>query len=90
MVLKPMEIIVPSTQKIFIKKLTEIIENNIEDEEFTVENLCKDIGMSRTQVHRKIKAITNESNYPAQTGYDVRLIYTDSTKLKAFFKAAFG
>ncbi len=61
MILKPMEVIVPSTQKIFIEKLTGIIEKNIEDEEFSVENLCKEIGMSRTQVHRKIKAITNKS-----------------------------
>ncbi len=61
MILKPMEIIIPSTQKVFIEKLTEIIESNIEEEDFSVENLCREIGMSRTQVHRKIKAITNKS-----------------------------
>ena len=60
MILKPLEVIVPSSQKIFIEKLTKIIEENIEDENFSVENLCKEIGMSRTQVHRKIKAITNK------------------------------
>ncbi len=61
MVLKPMEVIVPSSQKIFIETLSKITEENIEDENFSVENLCKEIGMSRTQVHRKIKAITNKS-----------------------------
>jgi signal transduction histidine kinase/DNA-binding response OmpR family regulator/ligand-binding sensor domain-containing protein len=61
MILKPMEVIVPSSQKVFIEKLTKIIEENIEDENFSVENLCMKIGMSRTQVHRKVKAITNKS-----------------------------
>ncbi len=61
MLLKPMKIIVPSSQKSFIEKLTKIVEENIEEEDFSVENLCKEIGMSRTQVHRKIKAITNKS-----------------------------
>ena len=61
MILKPMEVIVPSSQKIFIEKLTKIIEEKIEDENFSIENLCKEIGMSRTQVHRKIKAVTNKS-----------------------------
>jgi AraC-like DNA-binding protein len=52
---------VPSTQKIFIDKLTSIIEENISNEDFSVEILCDEIGMSRTQLHRKIKAITNQS-----------------------------
>ena len=60
-ILKPAEIIVPSNQKIFIEKLTKIIEVHIEDENFNVENLCKEMGMSRVQIHRKIKAITNQS-----------------------------
>jgi DNA-binding response OmpR family regulator len=61
MVLKPGNIIVPSTQKIFIDRLTSIIENNISNDGFSVEKLCGEIGMSRAQLHRKIKAITNQS-----------------------------
>ena len=61
MILKPMEVIVPSSQKVFIEKLTKIIDENMEDENFSVEYLCNEIGMSRTQVHRKIKSITNKS-----------------------------
>lgn len=35
----------------------------------------------------KINAITREPDYPVQIGYDVRLIHTDSTKLKAIIEA---
>lgn len=35
----------------------------------------------------KINAITREPDYPVQTGYDVKLIYTDSTKLKTIIEA---
>jgi AraC-like DNA-binding protein len=61
MLIKPSEVIVPSNQKVFIEKLTGIIEQHIESENFSVEILCKEIGMSRAQLHRKIKAISNQS-----------------------------
>lgn len=61
MIIKPADVIVPSDQKIFIEKLTTIIENHIEDESFSVENLSLEIGMSRVQLHRKIKAVSNQS-----------------------------
>jgi AraC-like DNA-binding protein len=61
MIIKPADVIVPSDQKVFIEKLTAIIETHIEDENFSVENLSLEIGMSRVQLHRKIKAISNQS-----------------------------
>ncbi|MFZ1517343.1 MAG: two-component regulator propeller domain-containing protein [Ignavibacteriaceae bacterium] len=61
MLIKPADVVVPSTQKVFLDKLTSIIEKNISNEEFSVEILCDDIGMSRAQLHRKIKAVTNQS-----------------------------
>ncbi|WP_304132303.1 two-component regulator propeller domain-containing protein [Ignavibacterium album] len=61
MLIKPSEVIIPSSQKLFVDKLTSIIEKNISNEDFSVEKLCDEIGMSRTQLHRKIKAITNNS-----------------------------
>jgi signal transduction histidine kinase/ligand-binding sensor domain-containing protein/DNA-binding response OmpR family regulator len=62
MLVKPADVVVPSTQKIFIDKLTSIIEQNISNEDFSVEILCDEIGMSRAQLHRKIKAVTNQSS----------------------------
>lgn len=77
MILKPAEVIVPSNQKVFIEKLTAIIESHIEDEKFSVEILSKDIGMSRSQLHRKVKALTSQSpnefirNYRLQRAADL-------------------
>lgn len=61
MLVKPADVVVPSTQKVFLDKLTSIIENNISNDNFSVEILCDEIGMSRAQLHRKIKAVTNQS-----------------------------
>ncbi len=61
MLLRPSEITVPSTQKAFLEKLTSTIEAHLEDENFSVEVLGKEIGMSRSQMHRKLCALTNQS-----------------------------
>ena len=61
MVLKPAEVIVPSSQVQFMEKLKDIIESNLEDESFGVDKLSDEMGMSRSQLHRKLKAITNQS-----------------------------
>ena len=41
----------------FMNKCTEIIQNNIEDSEFSVNTLAQELGMSRTSVFTKIKGI---------------------------------
>ena len=61
MIIKPAEIVVPSNQKVFIEKLTNIIEKNIADENFSVEIMSEEIGMSRSQLHRKLKALSNQT-----------------------------
>lgn len=43
--------------KEFMNKCTEIILNNIEDTEFSVNTLAQELGMSRTSVFTKIKGI---------------------------------
>jgi signal transduction histidine kinase/DNA-binding response OmpR family regulator/ligand-binding sensor domain-containing protein len=61
MLLRPTEVVVPSAQKIFLERITEIIEEHLDDENFGVEILGGEIGMSRAQIHRKLKALTNKS-----------------------------
>ncbi len=61
LLLRPSDVSVPSTQKIFLEKLTSTIEAHIDDENFSVEILGKEIGMSRAQIHRKLRALTNQS-----------------------------
>lgn len=43
---------------LFIQKLSAIIEEHINDEAFTVEQLCRKIFMSHSQLHRKLDALT--------------------------------
>lgn len=61
MFIKPSDVVLPSTQKTFIEKLSKIIEANMSNEHFSVEILCGELGMSRSQLHRKLKAVTNQS-----------------------------
>jgi signal transduction histidine kinase/DNA-binding response OmpR family regulator/tetratricopeptide (TPR) repeat protein len=61
MVLKPTEIAINSTDELFLQKLMKIVEANYADENFSVEQLSMEIGMSRSQLHRKLHALTNES-----------------------------
>ena len=39
----------------------EFINNNISDSEYSVNELCADLGMSRTSVYNKIKSISGQS-----------------------------
>ena len=43
----------------FINKLNEIIDNNLEKQDFGHEDLSKLIYMSKSQIYRKIQAVTN-------------------------------
>jgi AraC-like DNA-binding protein/Tfp pilus assembly protein PilF len=47
-----------SQDQSLLKKAIKIVEDNIGDSAFNVESMAKEIGMSRTSLHRKIKAIT--------------------------------
>lgn len=45
----------------FLKKITEIIEENISNEQFGVSELAREAGMSRSNLLRKVKKLTNVS-----------------------------
>ena len=45
----------------FFQKLNEIIQNNLGDENFSIQALCNEMGMSKSQLYRKFKALTNKS-----------------------------
>jgi AraC-like DNA-binding protein len=45
----------------FLNKLNKIIEARYTNEEFTVEELATEIGLSRSQLHRKLVNLTNRS-----------------------------
>jgi signal transduction histidine kinase/DNA-binding response OmpR family regulator/ligand-binding sensor domain-containing protein len=51
----------PSADQKFLNRLNELILQHLDDEEFGVDQLGQEIGLSRTQLHRKLKAITGQS-----------------------------
>lgn len=69
---KPSEVTVTSVDAALLEKIRSIIETNMEDEAFSVVELSKEIGMSRSHLFRKLKALTNQS--PNQIIREMRLI----------------
>ena len=53
----------------FLIKIQQLLEANIEDEHFGIPQICRALKMSRTQLHRKLKALTGKS-----TSYFIRSI----------------
>ena len=46
------------TEHGFVKKVREAVEANLDNAAFTVEQLCKQVFMSHSQLHRKLDALT--------------------------------
>ena len=59
--LEPKEIAVTSVDEKFITRAMEIIEKNISNSEFEVRQFQDEMFMSRMQLFRKIKALTNQT-----------------------------
>ena len=55
----------------FLENVLQCIENNISNEFFGVENLCKDLGIGERQLQRKLKSVSNKT--PNQMIRSVRL-----------------
>jgi len=55
----------------FMNKVKTVIENNLSNEDFSIEEFGSQVGMSRTQLHRKLKALIGKS--PSQYLRAVRL-----------------
>ena len=60
LVIKPTDIAVTPVDAVFIKKAMDIVEKHISDPDFGSEEFCSEIGMSRSQLHRKLKALTSQ------------------------------
>ena len=43
----------------FMEKVLELIDLHMEDDEYGIKVLCKELGMSRSQLYRKFSALTN-------------------------------
>tara|TARA_R110000868_G_scaffold320796_4_gene581762 strand:- start:10542 stop:13502 length:2961 start_codon:yes stop_codon:yes gene_type:complete len=60
-VLKPSDIAVNSVDEAFLEKIIKVVEENMGDDQFGVEQLALAIGMSRSQLHRKLKALLGQA-----------------------------
>ena len=45
----------------FVARLREIIKNNLANSDFSIERLGEEIGLSRVQLYRKVKALTGQT-----------------------------
>jgi len=59
--LEDKELNINSADEIFLEKLSDYIRDNITDVDLNVNKTSKALGMSRVQLYRKVKAITNKS-----------------------------
>ncbi|WP_161662365.1 response regulator [Pedobacter sp. V48] len=55
------ELVHSEKDKIFFKKMLDVIENNIQDPAMDVDFLCKHLFVSRTKLYQKIKSTSDQS-----------------------------
>lgn len=46
----------------FVLKVRSIVEQHLEDSNFSIAFLCQELGISRVHLHRKLKGLTNQSS----------------------------
>lgn len=79
----------------FLQTVIKIIESNLSDSDLGIERLEEEIAMSRVQLYRKIKAVTNQTpgelirNYRLKTA-SVLLSKNDLTVSEIAFKVGFN
>jgi YesN/AraC family two-component response regulator len=59
--LQPKDVVVTSIDAEFLQKVLAILEDQFSDSNFGVEEFNRAIGFSRMQLHRKLKALTDQS-----------------------------
>jgi AraC-like DNA-binding protein len=60
-VLKPQDIAITPMDEVFLNKVKAVVEKHLSDEDFDVAIFSREAGMSHAQIHRKLKALTNQS-----------------------------
>ncbi|AHM60551.1 Histidine kinase-like ATPase [Flammeovirgaceae bacterium 311] len=59
--LQPKEIAITSTDEKFLSKCIATVEKHMSNPDFSVDEMGREIGMSRSQLHRKLKALIDQS-----------------------------
>jgi DNA-binding response OmpR family regulator len=61
LVLQPSAIAVTPQDEVFLNKVNAVVEKHMGDEDFDVDTFSRELGMSRVHLHRKLKALTDQS-----------------------------
>ena len=61
LLLEASEIEVTSQEEIFIQEAIRVVEVNLSNEAFSVEMMAEELNLSRVQLFRKMKALTDQS-----------------------------
>jgi signal transduction histidine kinase/DNA-binding response OmpR family regulator len=59
--LQPKDIAITTADELFLQRVMAIIDKHLSDPDFSVEAFAQEFRMSRVQLHRKIKALTDQS-----------------------------
>lgn len=77
LLVKPEVVSEPSMEEKFLMRVKAVVDEHLDDEKFSVEELSKEVGMSRAQLHRKLIALTGKSasrfvrNYRLEHAYQL-------------------
>lgn len=61
LVLRPVDIVINSIDEKFLEKLQQILDKEMSNSEFSSDNFASSVGMSRMQLHRKLKSLLGVS-----------------------------
>ena len=61
LVLRPVDIVINSVDEKFLNKLQQVLDKELSNSEFSSDNFASSIGMSRMQLHRKLKSLLGVS-----------------------------
>jgi DNA-binding response OmpR family regulator len=59
--LQPRAISITSTDELFLNRAMTVVEQHLADSSFSVEQFADEMALSRVQLHRKLKALTDQS-----------------------------
>ena len=81
---KPEVVAEPSMEEKFLLRVKAVVEEHLDDENFSVEELSKKVGMSRAQLHRKLIALTGKSASRFVRNYRLEHAYQLEKKVGSF------
>ncbi len=77
LLVKPSAVTEPSMEEKFLTRVKVVVDEHLSNENFSVEQLSQEVGMSRAQLHRKLIALTGVSasrfvrNYRLEHAYEL-------------------